>query len=179
MKEIYFVLTYTGTLLSKIIKTYTRKKYSHISISLDKNLEEMYSFGRLNAYNPFHGGFIHEYTDKGTFKRFKNTKCIIYSYEITDESYKLLENELHKMDKNKEKYKFNLLGLFAVSINKKVKRKDYFYCAEFAKYVMQKCKINVKLPDIVKPQDFQTIEGINEIYRGLLRNYKIRGQNNE
>ena len=120
MKEIYFVLTYTGTFLSKIIKFYTKEQYTHISISLDRNLEEMYSFGRLNAYNPFHGGFIHEYKDKGTFKRFKNTKCIIYSYEITDESYKSLKAKINNMYKNKEKYKFNLLGLLAVSINRKV-----------------------------------------------------------
>ena len=35
MKKIYIVLTYTGTLLSKIIKGYTRAEFAHISISLD------------------------------------------------------------------------------------------------------------------------------------------------
>ena len=172
MKNIYFVLTYTGTFLSKVIKFYTRKKYSHVSISLDEDLKNMYSFGRLNAYNPFKGGFIHEYIDKGTFKRFKNTKCTIYSYEITEESYKLLEKEILDMYKQKEKYKFNLLGLLAVSINKKVNRENYFYCAEFAKYILQKCKIDVELPEIVKPEDFENIEGIKQIYKGYLRDYR-------
>ena len=53
MKKIYIILTYTGTLLSKIIKFYTKNEFSHVSISLDKELKYMYSFGRLNAYNPF------------------------------------------------------------------------------------------------------------------------------
>ena len=68
--KIYIVLTYTGTVLSKIIKLYTHCEFSHVSISLDKNLEHMYSFGRLNPYNPFKGGFVQEPVDKGTFRRF-------------------------------------------------------------------------------------------------------------
>lgn len=58
MKKIYIVLTHTGTTLSKIIKNYTNDEFSHVSISLDSELKEMYSFGRLNAYNPFWGGFV-------------------------------------------------------------------------------------------------------------------------
>ena len=50
MKKIYIVLTYTGTFLSRIVNIYTGKKYSHVSISLDKNLEYMYSFGRFRYF---------------------------------------------------------------------------------------------------------------------------------
>ena len=53
MKKIYIVLTHTGTILSTIIKSYTHDEFSHVSLSLDINIKEMYSFGRLNAYNPF------------------------------------------------------------------------------------------------------------------------------
>lgn len=173
MKKIYIVLTHTGTFLSKLIKIYTGKQYSHVSISLDENLKEMYSFGRLNPYNPFHGGFLHEYIDRGTFKKFKNTKCKIYSYEVKDESYELLKKEISKMYSQKEQYKFNILGLCLVTINKKIKRKNYFYCAEFAKYILQICKIEVELPEIVKPEDFEKIKGIEEIYKGYLKNYKV------
>lgn len=63
----------------------------------------MYSFGRLNPYNPFWGGFVHESIDKGTFKRFYLTR----------------------------------------------------------------------LPEIVKPEDFKKINGLQEIYRGLLRKYQV------
>ena len=53
MKKVYIILTYSGTFLSKIIKYYTRDEFSHVSISLDSDLKKMYSFGRLNPYNPF------------------------------------------------------------------------------------------------------------------------------
>ena len=59
MKKIYIILTFTGTILSRIVRIYTRKEYSHVSISLDQDLTKMYSFGRLNAYNPFSGVFVH------------------------------------------------------------------------------------------------------------------------
>ena len=63
MRKVYLVLTYTGTILSRIVKLYTRKEYSHVSIALDENLEEMYSFGRVNPYIAFIGGFVHEGID--------------------------------------------------------------------------------------------------------------------
>ena len=33
MKQIYIVLTHTGTLLSRIIKCYTKDEFSHCSIT--------------------------------------------------------------------------------------------------------------------------------------------------
>ena len=66
MKKIYIILTHTGTVLSRIIKIYTKDEFSHVSIALDKDLKQMYSFGRLNPYNPFIGGFIHEYINSGS-----------------------------------------------------------------------------------------------------------------
>lgn len=53
MRKVYIVLTHTGTLLSKIIKNFTKDEFSHSSIALDVELKQMYSFGRLNPYNPF------------------------------------------------------------------------------------------------------------------------------
>ena len=41
-KKIYIVLTYTGTILSRIIKLYTKAEYCHVSLSLDKKLNKMY-----------------------------------------------------------------------------------------------------------------------------------------
>ena len=169
MKRIYIVLTHTGTSLSKFIKIYTKDEFSHVSIALDDKLKQMYSFGRLNPYNPFIGGFVHAYIDKGTFKRFNRTKAKVYSLAITEQQYEKIENEIRKMEKEKEKYKFNLLGLFAVGFHKKVRVHNAFYCAEFVKYVMDQAEITTQLPEIVKPEDFKKIQNLKEVYRGLLQ----------
>ena len=73
LRRIYIVLTYTGTILSKIIKSYTKNEFAHVSISLDIELEQMYSFGRIYPWTPLIGGFVHEHINKGTFKKFNKT----------------------------------------------------------------------------------------------------------
>ena len=172
MKKIYIILTYTGTILSKIVKIYTRREYSHVSISLNEDLTKMYSFGRLNPYNPFSGGFVHEEIDKGTFKRFKKTKTKIYSLEIPEEKYEKLESIIEQMQAKKNLYKFNVIGLLGIMLNVKIKREKYFYCAEFVKYVLEQSQV-LELPELVKPEDFEKVSGISEIYRGVLREYRI------
>lgn len=171
MKKIYIILTYTGTILSKIVKIYTRKEYSHVSISLDQDLTRMYSFGRLNPYNPFSGGFVHEGIDRGTFKRFKKTKTKIYSMEIDEDKYERLEEIIQNIQERKNLYKFNIIGLMAVALNVRIKKEKSFYCAEFVKYVLEQSQVTM-LPEIVKPDDFERVQGLREVYRGILKEYK-------
>lgn len=171
MKKIYIVLTHTGTILSKIIKSYTKDEFSHSSIALDNELKEMYSFGRLNPYNPFLGGFVHEYIDKGTFKRFYKTIARVYFIYVTDEQYENVKNSIKQIERNKKEYKFNVIGLFAAGFHKKVGKGKSFYCAEFVKYVIEKANINLSLPKVIKPEDFKNAEGLQEIYNGFLRKY--------
>lgn len=173
MKKIYIVLTYTGTVLARIVKFYTRKDYSHVSISLDSRLNHMYSFGRFNPYNPFIGGFVHESPNFGTFKRFRNTDSKIYSFEVTNKEYFAIKKNINKFKDNKEIYKFNVLGLFLVPL--KIKRiKDYhYYCAEFVKYVLENSNLerNFNFPDIIQPNHFNNLDGFQLVYKGKLRNY--------
>lgn len=171
MKKIYIVLTYTGTILSKLVKIYTRREFSHVSISLDEDLERMYSFGRLNAYNPFFGGFVHEGLDKGTFKRFKKTKTRIYSLEVDNEQYNRIVQLIDNINNNKAEYNFNMLGLIGVVLHCKIKREKRFYCAEFVKYILEESKTVYDLPDLVKPEDFQDIDNLNFVYSGILKEY--------
>ena len=140
MEKIYIIQSCTGTILSNIIKGYTKNIYTHVSLSLDINLNNMYSFGRLNPYNPFWGGFVQESPEYGTFKRFYNTECAIYELEITEEQHKKLLNKIEYFEKNKESYKFNIIGLFMVVANKRRVKKNTFYCAEFVKYILKRSK---------------------------------------
>lgn len=171
MKKIYIVLTYTGTILAKIVKIYTRREYSHVSIAFDEDLKEMYSFGRLNPYNPFIGGFVHEGIDKGTFKRFKKTKTRIYSLSVADEDFDKMVEVINDIREDRLHYKFNLIGLIGVAIHFKFKREKSFYCAEFVKYVLEQSKTEYNLPDIVKPEDFREIKGLDVVYSGVLKEY--------
>lgn len=172
MKKIYIALMHTGTVLSNIIKCYTKDEFSHISIALDSELKEMYSFGRLHAYNPFWGSFVHEELNKGTYKRFKNTKTEVYSLVVTDEQYEKIKRVMNHFKENKQKYRFNFIGLACVGINKKIRRKNRFYCAEFVRHIMKTSGISVNyLPELIRPEDFKKLQGLKLEYKGLLRKY--------
>ena len=174
MKRIYFVLTYSGTALGQIIKFKTRKKYTHVSISLDESLEKMYSFSRLNPYNCFVGGFMHERLNEGCFKRFKNTKAKICYIEVTDYQYEKLEEQIKKFELNRRQYKFNTLGLLYILFDKKIHRDNYFYCAEFVKHILKNANVNVKLPEMPRPENFENLKNSKVIYKGLLNRYTVK-----
>ena len=160
MRNVYIILTYTGTILSRVIRLYTHNEYAHVSIALDEDLKQMYSFGRINPYIAFIGGFVHESPKWGTFKRFKDTKALIYKLEVTDEQYDIISRKIQKMGEEKSIYSFNVIGLFA---------------AGFIKYLLDNAKIENNLPYPVKPQDFNNYlkEEIKAelIYNGKLREY--------
>ena len=173
LKKIYIVLTYSGTNLSKIIKNWTKDEFSHVSIALDEDLHEMYSFGRLHPYNPFWAGLVHEVPNEGTYKRFFRTKSNIYSIEVEDHQFVDVRNTVYKMWENRKKYKFNIIGLLAIGFKKEVKLRNHFYCAEFVKYVLEKAHIHLNLPEkMIRPEDFKSIENKTLEYSGLLNKYK-------
>lgn len=173
MKKIYIVLTHTGTILSKIIKIFTRNRYTHVSIALDEKMDCMYSFGRINPYNPFVGRFVKEGIDIGTFKRFKDTTTEVYSIEIPDEKYNKIKEIIAQMTINKDIYKFNIRGLVFAFFRKRHIRKNKFYCSEFVRYILENSDVQIKgISNVIKPEDFRDLKALNLEYRGLLRMYK-------
>ena len=100
-KKIYIVVSQTGTIISKLLKIITRKEYNHSSISLKEDLSIMYSFGRLNPYNPFLGGFVIEAPNYGTFKRFNKTQAIVLCLDIDSETHNNIQLHIDSMLKEK------------------------------------------------------------------------------
>lgn len=173
MKKIYIVLAHTETLLSRIIKMKTGAEYTHVSISLDEDLKNMYSFGRKYSYIAFLGGFVKEGADFGTFKRFYNTEISIYELEVSDEVYEKICQKIEYIKVHKDEYKFNILGLFLAGFEKKRKLDKTYYCAEFVKLLMEKSGIDTEgLPDIIKPEHFKNLKNTKLIYKGKLKEYK-------
>lgn len=167
-------MSQTGTVLSRTIKLVSGKDYNHISISLNDKLEYMYSFGRKSPYNPFIGSFVVEGIDIGTFLRFKDTKCCIIKLDVTDLQYEMLCSNIYDMIENRDKYKYNVLGLCLAAFNIHASFNNKFYCSEFVKYIMEKSNIDVTMiPSIAHPTDFMSMSD-DVMYEGLLRDYSKR-----
>lgn len=170
--KVYIVLSQTGTILSRILKLITRAPYNHSSIALDESLQTMYSFGRLNPYNPFIGGFVEESPSAGTFKRFKNTRVMVLKAEVTPEAYADMGDLLHEMLKQKARYHYNYLGLFLAAFRIHREKKNCFYCSEFVKAMLLRMGLPgaEEIPPIVKPMHFLTLPHTC-VYVGKLQDY--------
>ena len=161
MKKIYIVLTQTGTLLSRTIKLCTGKEYNHVSIALDEELEQLYSFGRVNPYNAFIGGFVHEGIDRGTFKRFYKTETQVFEKTVTDAQYEKLKVNIKNIEENKDKYRFNLTGLALAGIHKAYTPENKFFCSQFVRHILNCSGIDISaISDAPQPEEFKKLETI-------------------
>ncbi|CAM3601456.1 hypothetical protein ERUR111494_02215 [Erysipelothrix urinaevulpis] len=175
MKKIYIVLSDTGSLFTRSIKLFTRKPYNHASIAFDPSLETLYSFGRRQANNPFIAGFVEEKKDDGTFKKFKNTNCVVLSFEVEQESYQQLQQTVREFIEHKDQYHYNLIGLLGVMLNRPMPRKNKYFCSSFVAEIMEDSEINLlkSSPYLTRPNHFMEIEDAVIEYEGLLRDYTL------
>ena len=173
-KKVYILLTDTGTLFTRTIKLYTKARYNHVSISFDRDLNSLYSFGRLNPYNPVNGGFVQENIRKGTFARFRNTTFSLYEFDIDEETFFKMKKMINEFETNRELYKYNLLGLIAVILNIPFEREKAFFCSQFVAFLFQKSGADIfgKPCSLVTPVDFLNHREMKLVSRGKLSEYK-------
>lgn len=174
MKKIYILLMHTNTIPAKIIKFVTRYEYSHVGISLEKNCNTIYSFGRRKFNSILNAGFCIEYKEGKFFEKFNKTMCRIYEVEITDKQYEDIEKLINKMKINMNKYKYDYIGIVARFLGIPIILKNKYVCSYFVATILQKaniCKFDKK-PCFIRPKDFENIKGFNEIYTGSYMSYK-------
>lgn len=173
MKKIYIITTYTGTVLSYLIRNISNTPYAHVSIALNEDLRPMYSFGRLNPKTPIFAGFVEENINEGLYAIRKNTMCRVYSLEVTDAQYEDLEKNISEVSLNRKEYDYDIKGLVRLSINRP-RQKDYKYvCSNFVADMLVKSNINIveKPSHEVRPNDFFDLHHFTLEYEGLLSKY--------
>lgn len=176
-KKIYIILTNTGTLLSKAIALYTRKDLNHASIAFDDQLHEVYSFGRKQQHNPFIGGFVRENVAEGIFR---DADCMVFSCEVSEEEYHKMRRKIRQIERRKELYKYNFIGLFAVALKIGYQRDRAFFCSQFVATVVNEGGVRMFAiqPNMVQPHHFMKVPFLIQEYEGDLQTYltNVRGQ---
>lgn len=170
MRKVYLLLTATNTYFARFIRFYSKKPYSHASISFDKKCRTSYSFGRTYVNNPFVGSFQRESIDKGVFGKCPHIPCEILELEVTEEQYNTLKSIIDTMDGRK----YNKLGLLLKMLNISYERKTKFFCSEFVAYALRESniyKFNKPL-NFIEPCDFLEIPIVHTIYQGDFKQQK-------
>ena len=119
--KIYIVLTQTYTSVARMIRLFTKDKYSHASLSLDKSCTEMYSFGRKYNTLPLPGIFKQENIHQGLFVSNPNSLVAIYELEITAYQYKKILKKINEIKETNKGY--NIIGLVLAKFQIKLNRK--------------------------------------------------------
>ncbi|WP_207654949.1 hypothetical protein [Haloimpatiens massiliensis] len=171
--EVVILLTNTGTLLSKVIQRYTNEPYTHVSIGFDIELNQIYSFGRIFPQNPLIGGFIVENRYEGLYSIFTNVNCAVYTLRVDKLQYEKMKEIINTFHNNKNKYKYNFIGLFAVAFNIPFKRENAYFCSQFAATVLEKSNVKIfnKKCELITPSDFRTSKHLKLVYSGRLSDY--------
>ena len=174
MEKIYIILMDTKTIPSRLVSMFTLYKYSHVAISFDKKCDVIYSFGRRNLYWVFNGGFVVENKDGCFFKKFRNTRCKIYEIDVTKKQYNDIVNIVSDMNKNKDIYRYDYLGIILRYLGINVTFKNKYVCSYFVAQLLEEANVCDFKKDtcFVGPKDFEKVNGFNLIYTGKYALYR-------
>lgn len=172
MKNLYVVISETGTGPSRFLQYFTKDRYVHASLALNEELTEMYSFARRWRYYPFWCGFIKECINKGTYERFKDTRIAVIKLPVSDEVYADITAELYSIYPHRKWFRYNYIGVFLAHFGKVLHRKKCFYCSEFIQKVLSEHGVGVEKEEVpVKPVDFLQLRNGKVVFEGLMREY--------
>ncbi|GKU76264.1 hypothetical protein [Paenibacillus sp. L3-i20] len=169
-KEIYVLLTDTGTVLTKIIRSFTKDPLNHASIAFDQDLNEVYSFGRKNPSNPFFAGFVRE-DIRGDF--FEESMCALYKIKVCQTTYNSIRLQIKHFEQYQDLYKYNLVGMLGVVFNIEWERRYSYFCSQFVATVFDRSGVSLveKSPLLVTPGDLQNTPELELVYHGKLHSY--------
>ncbi len=174
-RDIFIVLTGTGTAFSGLIRWFTKADLNHASIAFDSELREVYSFGRKKIHNPFVAGLIQE---DFIHPFYSSADCSIYQLRVSASEYDTMYNHVQRMMQNQERYKYHHLGLLGVLFHIKIDREDAYFCSHFVASLFEETAVQpVDKPScFVTPEDFALSLCAHKIFSGKLSYYVRKAQ---
>ena len=172
-KYIYVILSRTLTIPGKVIRKITGDEYSHASISLDKDLNEMYSFARLRYQTPMIGGFVRENVQSLSLGKEQEVMIKIFRIPVTNKQYRKISDTIEYFKKNEEKYLYNLFGLILFLAGIQFPIRDSYICTEFVTQLLRENNIQAKYFQNRRITPMKIIKALQkyEYYQGSLQEY--------
>ena len=166
--KVYVVLTNTGTAFSKISKAITGDPYNHISISIDEDMTDMFTFSLFNK-NGYSGGFKRE-----TRKGLRGSKYSLYSIGIPTELKERIVDHMKELESGISNTRYGYKSLVNIVFNSKVfdTEENELICSHFVASVFDEVGINLfKNKDIsmIKPYEFVKSKLLKFERRGVIK----------
>lgn len=173
--HIYVLLTETGTLFGRLIKQFTYAPYNHASLALDIELNDLYSFGRKQATNPWDAGFVREDVYEGTYRHFPNTRCVLLRLRVSRQQRARIIRFIQSFQRDRNHYRYNLVGLLGVVMKYGIEPKNAYFCSQFVAETLRSTGMALwnQPSSLVTPNDFYLHLGFEVVYEGFLYDYPL------
>lgn len=161
---LYIVFSNTPCKMGSFIRAVTHGEYNHVSVALDEDLSEMYSFARLKRDTPFCGGFVHEGAERYRMKE-RTADISICGIQVGEEGIEKVRNRIKNMEEQREVYLYNLISAMLVPLHKKAYARDSYTCVEFASAILKIAGVGL-LCECYSASELYAQLHDREVYRG-------------
>lgn len=132
----YVLFSRQNTKIGRFIRVFLRSsRYSHVALSLDEKLYDVYAFSRKRHDSPFSGGFVREYPVHYIIKG-ADVPIKICRVDMTEEEYAAARARLNDAIERSDSMIYNLFDAAALPFGKRYRLKDAYTCVSFASYVL-------------------------------------------
>lgn len=169
MPYIHILLTRSGTLLSQLIALATCAEHTHVSVSLDPDLRDFYSFARRSRL-PLPAGLVRERLTEGYWGRHPGIPCTLLSLPVDTSVYTRIEQRLAQMNGRADEYRYSLLGVLLCGADIVHRRPDHYFCSQFVGELLAASGA-VSLPcdtSLLHPDDFLALPAVRTCFSGTL-----------
>lgn len=167
---LYILLTDTGTTFSKISKAITGDPYNHVSIMLERDFDEVFTFALKTALNGATGGF-----KKETRSVLKGARYTLYRVAVSPEAHDRVKRKIITMAADARQTAYNHWALFNTILNKplfETEGEQIMICSQFVGAMLVEAGVDLfkeKHLSTIKPYDFVRTKLLKFVERGTIR----------
>lgn len=167
---LYLLLTRSNTVVSRAIHHLTSDEFTHISISLDDQLETMYSFCRRYPYFPLPAGLASETISQGFYALHHTIPCQLYRLPVSDQDYMRVQLILDTLMQKQALFKYDILGTILCRLDIGHQRHNHRYCSWFIAELLGQLGILHfnKHYSLIRPIDFTAFPELELLFTGTV-----------
>lgn len=138
----------------------------------------MLSFARIKLHNPLVAGLVRENIRIGVFAFHpKHAKIAVFEVPVTTEQYNGIQKSMELAWRNREKLKYNFLGLFSMLLTGRgVARKNHYFCSQWVAEILNHNDIRLfgnRKPYHIRPFDIYIALRDYLVFEGYLTSYPL------
>ncbi len=170
---IYVTVTRTPSVVGKMIRGVLHNEYNHMSISLNKDLSALYSFGRVSIKNFITAGFIRESYYTLSLGGASPVNLCVFRIPVTRKQYEEVRNFIRDVMYDSDGYLYNLADALGTVFRKPIRVNKCYTCIEFCKDALHYA--GIKAAKNIRSE--RTLDGVRQklapyiVYEGEYKAY--------